>query len=120
MALKVYSISVTPQIFFLVVCFGLFHGIVLLPVILSLIGPAPYASHKRTNSITDKQHPLGGEGEEMISFTKRKPSVSTIDVTGIVVSATNRLSSDNGGAGKKLLNGTDSVDDEEMQSLNPK
>lgn len=30
------------QIFFLVVLFGLFHGVVLLPVILSWIGPKPY------------------------------------------------------------------------------
>ena len=30
------------KIFFLVVVFGLFHGLVFLPVILSLIGPKPY------------------------------------------------------------------------------
>ncbi|XP_066996697.1 patched domain-containing protein 3 isoform X3 [Anabrus simplex] len=30
------------KIFLLVVCFGLFHGVVFLPVILSVIGPAPY------------------------------------------------------------------------------
>ena len=34
--------------FFLVVVFGLFHGLVFLPVILSLIGPAPYADHTNT------------------------------------------------------------------------
>jgi len=32
------------QIFFLVVVFGLFHGLVLLPVVLSLIGPKAYPS----------------------------------------------------------------------------
>ncbi|XP_057666401.1 protein patched homolog 1-like isoform X1 [Diorhabda carinulata] len=35
------------KIFFLVIIFGLFHGVVLLPVILSFIGPAPYPSHKK-------------------------------------------------------------------------
>jgi len=32
------------QIFFLVVLFGLFHGLVFLPVVLSIIGPDPYLS----------------------------------------------------------------------------
>lgn len=30
------------QIFFLVTLFGLFHGVVFLPVVLSLVGPEPY------------------------------------------------------------------------------
>jgi hypothetical protein len=30
------------QIFTVVICFGLFHGLVFLPVLLSLIGPQPY------------------------------------------------------------------------------
>ncbi|XP_072023872.1 patched domain-containing protein 3-like isoform X2 [Amphiura filiformis] len=34
------------KIFLLVVIFGLFHGLVFLPVILSLIGPSPYLSAK--------------------------------------------------------------------------
>lgn len=32
------------QVFFLVVIFGLFHGLVYLPIILSWIGPSPYGS----------------------------------------------------------------------------
>ena len=31
-----------PEVFFLVIVLGLFHGLVLLPVILSLVGPPPY------------------------------------------------------------------------------
>ncbi|KAG5871007.1 hypothetical protein JTB14_006974 [Gonioctena quinquepunctata] len=33
------------RIFFLVIVFGLFHGVVLLPVILSMVGPKPYRTH---------------------------------------------------------------------------
>ena len=32
------------QVFFLVVVFGLFHGLAFLPVLLSWIGPSPYLS----------------------------------------------------------------------------
>lgn len=32
------------QIFFLVVVYGLYHGLVFLPVLLSLVGPEPYAT----------------------------------------------------------------------------
>jgi hypothetical protein len=38
-----YTVHPT-QIFFLVVLFGLFHGLVFLPVLLSIIGPPPYPS----------------------------------------------------------------------------
>lgn len=34
----------------LVIVFGLFHGTVLLPVILSLIGPKPYETCERSDS----------------------------------------------------------------------
>nr|XP_022901687.1 protein patched homolog 1-like [Onthophagus taurus] len=40
-----YAFQIFFKIFFLVTVFGLFHGVVLLPVILSLIGPKPYSSH---------------------------------------------------------------------------
>lgn len=32
------------QVFFLIVLFGLFHGLVYLPILLSLFGPKPYQS----------------------------------------------------------------------------
>lgn len=40
-----YTFQTFFKIFLLVVLFGLFHGVVLLPVILSWIGPKPYYSH---------------------------------------------------------------------------
>jgi len=37
------------KIFFLIIVFGLFHGVVLLPVILSLVGPKSYEKPKKYN-----------------------------------------------------------------------
>lgn len=53
------------RIFFLVIAFGLFHGVVLLPVILSVVGPRPYKK-------VDKM-PLKETEMETISFIE-KPS----------------------------------------------
>ncbi|XP_033117037.1 patched domain-containing protein 3-like isoform X2 [Anneissia japonica] len=44
------------KIFFLVVLFGLFHGLVLLPVLLSWIGPAPYASAVQVDAAISTQN----------------------------------------------------------------
>ena len=41
---KSFVFKVFFKIFFLVVVFGLFHGLVFLPVVLSLIGPSPTAT----------------------------------------------------------------------------
>ncbi|XP_031339796.1 protein patched homolog 3-like isoform X2 [Photinus pyralis] len=41
-----YIFQVFFKIFALVVAFGMFHGVVLLPVILSFVGPNPYFAHK--------------------------------------------------------------------------
>ncbi|KAF5289919.1 hypothetical protein FQA39_LY14928 [Lamprigera yunnana] len=43
---QAYTFQVFFKIFSLVVLFGILHGVVLLPVILSFIGPKPYFSHK--------------------------------------------------------------------------
>ena len=44
MTSKSYVFKTFFKIFFLVVSFGLFHGMVFLPVVLSLIGPKPYVN----------------------------------------------------------------------------
>lgn len=58
----VYSHKFWFQIFFLVVLFGLFHGLVYLPVILSWIGPSPYLTaddrynnHDEENKMSNAQ-----------------------------------------------------------------
>jgi len=52
---KSYVFRVLFQSFFLTVTLGLFHGMVLLPALLSLIGPASYGGKKETDTDTDKK-----------------------------------------------------------------
>lgn len=48
------------QIFFAVVLYGLFHGLVFLPVLLSLLGPAPYPKEVGAEDSADDEasHPF--------------------------------------------------------------
>ena len=43
------------KVFFLVIVLGLFHGLVLLPVILSLAGPSPYRHYTQAPTREPKQ-----------------------------------------------------------------
>lgn len=53
------------RIFFLVITFGLFHGVVLLPVILSVVGPRPYIKLEKPK--------LKETEMETISFIEKQP-----------------------------------------------
>lgn len=55
---KAYTFQSFFKIFFLVILFGLFHGVVLLPVILSMIGPNPYPTHKKSSQDQPELKPL--------------------------------------------------------------
>jgi hypothetical protein len=59
------------QIFLLVVVFGLFNGIVLLPVLLSLIGPKPYhtAGEDGTERRPKIYHPRKSTKDEQQELT---------------------------------------------------
>uniref|UniRef100_A0A1Y1JZP0 SSD domain-containing protein n=1 Tax=Photinus pyralis TaxID=7054 RepID=A0A1Y1JZP0_PHOPY len=50
---QAYTFQVFFKIFSLVVLFGMFHGVVLLPVILSFVGPKPYFAHKLISQSND-------------------------------------------------------------------
>uniref|UniRef100_A0A1B0D602 SSD domain-containing protein n=1 Tax=Phlebotomus papatasi TaxID=29031 RepID=A0A1B0D602_PHLPP len=64
---KAYIFKSFFKIFLLVILFGLFHGIVFLPVILSIVGPAPYVQPQRPQVIANGNCP----GEEMHSMIKK-------------------------------------------------
>ena len=67
---KSFVFKVFFKIFFLVVLFGLFHGLVFLPVVLSLIGPPPIATEIIEHNETKSEE----KGIEL----ERTESVSTI------------------------------------------
>ncbi|GAB0092699.1 NPC intracellular cholesterol transporter 1 homolog 1b-like [Sergentomyia squamirostris] len=67
---KAYIFKSFFKIFLLVILFGLFHGIVFLPVILSILGPAPYLQHQRP--VVSNGHCVEEEMNSMIS-TKDPP-----------------------------------------------
>ncbi|XP_021370704.1 patched domain-containing protein 3-like isoform X1 [Mizuhopecten yessoensis] len=48
-----YGFSLFFRVFFTVVLFGLFHGLIYLPVVLSWIGPEPYDTHVMTEDRTN-------------------------------------------------------------------
>ena len=50
-----YVFSTFFSIFLLVIIFGLYHGLILLPVLLSLIGPSPYDSEVKGDSTPVKE-----------------------------------------------------------------
>ena len=57
-----FAFTIFFKVFFLVVVFGLYHGLVFLPVVLSVIGPAPITSvHGIGNSVEDREENLNME-----------------------------------------------------------
>lgn len=69
---KAYIFKSFFKIFLLVILFGLFHGIVFLPVILSIVGPAPYVQPQRPQVMANGNCP-GEEMHSMIKNDHRKP-----------------------------------------------
>ena len=51
------------QVFLGVVVFGLFHGLIFLPVILSLVGPAPYLTEEEIEK--DSCSTAHGQGDDI-------------------------------------------------------
>ena len=78
------------KIFFMICVFGLFHGLITLPVVLTIIGPAEDTSHPRA-SIVPSVHARNG------SVKHHNGGV------GLDVTAAAGLDSDNGQLGVDLL-----------------
>ena len=67
--------------FFLVVAFGLFHGLVLLPTVLSICGPAPVAA-------TSNRLPRKGGTVSPVDFDVGRPQQSEVGAEGRGAEAT--------------------------------
>lgn len=68
---EAYTFQAFFKIFLLVVVFGLFHGVVFLPVVLSLVGPAPYVSKDddvRNRNEPERNGQKSLEEDENMSF----------------------------------------------------
>lgn len=70
------------KVFFLVVMFGMFHGLVFLPVILSLLGPAPYAVHENALKINKTEGTVnnGVILDEPVRLEKMKQNGEAVEV----------------------------------------
>ena len=73
---KLYVFKVFFKIFFLVVVFGLYYGLIVLPVILSLVGPSAISpSRSARNAITPKENIRAISNEILPSTIPAKPSM---------------------------------------------
>ena len=89
-----FAFTIFFKVFFLVVLFGLYHGLVFLPVLLSFIGPAPISS----------AHGIGNLDESKDEIV----DMGTIDSTGSIRSASTKSAwSDHG----EIKNTKDDNDD---------
>ena len=73
-----YVFSTFFSIFLLVIIFGLYHGLILLPVLLSLIGPSPYDSEVKGDLTPVKELEIRKESGK-ISPTSEELSTQSIN-----------------------------------------
>lgn len=76
---EAYTFQAFFKIFLLVVVFGLFHGVVFLPVVLSLVGPSPYVRKDED----DNKRPNGTKMTPQASLMEEYEAVSFINGTSV-------------------------------------
>ena len=73
------------QVFMTVVIFGLFHGLVYLPVILSWIGPAPYDTADSVHKVTENTaEDIKMDQRSSLLDASEDPSNSTPQINGFI------------------------------------
>ena len=73
------EVSIIPQVNFLVVLYGLFNGLVLLPVLLSWFGPEPHSKPADSGQSTERNESVKTEPTSVIggALANRNVAVST-------------------------------------------
>ena len=71
------------KVFTLTVLFGLFHGLVLLPVLLSIMGPLS-STQEEERTIDMSNNKLADNGSQRISSTKKGKINDTFEQEGVV------------------------------------
>jgi hypothetical protein len=71
------------KVFMTVVLYGLFHGLVYLPVVLSWVGPPPYQS-RSIKEAEERTKMLHGSAENGKEHTKNKSSIAFSKGNGIL------------------------------------
>ena len=66
------------QIFILVVGYGLFHGLIFLPVVLSIMGPSPFA-------VADIQNEVAADPEELEPQLDKESLPAEIEVVELKI-----------------------------------
>ncbi|XP_066915990.1 patched domain-containing protein 3-like isoform X1 [Clytia hemisphaerica] len=83
-----YVFSTFFKLFFLVVVFGMFHGVVYLPIVLSLVGPEPYASSEPStpsaSTTSAGKPPLPNNGVEMTDDKEPETKTAGVDNASFV------------------------------------
>ncbi|KAJ8306409.1 hypothetical protein KUTeg_016954 [Tegillarca granosa] len=85
---KSYVFTTFFKVFFLIVLFGLFHGLVYLPILLSLFGPKPYQSAYTTDVIVtyEKGDPVLEKSQTETTCYVIKPNIMTRKIFYLLIS----------------------------------
>ena len=85
MVSKSFVFKVFFKIFFLVVVFGLYHGLVFLPVVLSFLGPPSASSQLGTNTVRPDEGGVDKKENRNFKIEENKKLIRIITIIMIIV-----------------------------------